>query len=134
MYIRSYVFTHVYTYKYTKNRSPTQNLMLMCSAKIFTFASGPLQFDYHLFSLTRHHKFVLKTLEHLAIIKLHIPSCQAPCNSGDIRLHGGYNYGRVEVCVLETWSTICSDADWDNTDASVICRQLGFSPFGKLLD
>ena len=35
--------------------------------------------------------------------------------------------------MLGNWSTICSDADWDNNDASVICRQLGFSPHGKKL-
>ena len=29
-----------------------------------------------------------------------------------------------------SWGTICSDF-FDNTDASVICRQLGYSPVGE---
>ena len=37
--------------------------------------------------------------------------------------------GRVEVCVGETYGTICDD-DWNNDEASVICSQLGFSTFG----
>ncbi len=39
--------------------------------------------------------------------------------------------GRVEVCTGGLWSTVCGD-DWSEQEASIVCRQLGFSPYGKL--
>ena len=38
--------------------------------------------------------------------------------------------GRVEICKGGGYHTICVDS-WDERDASVVCRDLGFSPNGE---
>ena len=40
--------------------------------------------------------------------------------------------GRVEVCVGGRYGTVC-DEYWVYEAASVVCSQLGFSPYGKSL-
>ena len=54
-----------------------------------------------------------------------------PCMNGDIRLIGGQNQGRVEVCYANQWGSVCAD-NWGVADARVACRQLGFPPLGLL--
>ena len=51
------------------------------------------------------------------------------CVEDNLRLVGGKRYGRIEICKNGEWGTICNDG-WDNTDASVACRQLGFKAEG----
>ena len=53
------------------------------------------------------------------------------CTEHSIMLVGGPSplEGRVEVCVNGDWGTVENNG-WDYRDASVACRQLGFSPFG----
>ena len=53
------------------------------------------------------------------------------CSYGDIRLVGGTeNYeGRVEICINDEWGTVCDDS-WGDTDAQIVCNQLGYEPQG----
>ena len=67
------------------------------------------------------------------LLSLSLSLCAA-CRNGDLRLQGSaiQGRGRVEVCLNNDWGTICDDS-WDSADASVVCTQLGFSRFGKLI-
>ena len=49
-----------------------------------------------------------------------------------MRLVDGFSpsEGRVETCWNNTWIVAC-DSSWDDMDASVVCRQLGFQVEGK---
>ena len=55
------------------------------------------------------------------------------CINGDLRLMGGSteSEGRVEICYNNHWGTVCND-EWDDTDAKVACKQLGYPTIGKL--
>ena len=48
------------------------------------------------------------------------------CVEGDVRLMDGTDQfgGRVEICHLNVWGSICGDS-WSRNDGLVVCHQMG---------
>ena len=61
--------------------------------------------------------------------------CPKNCTEGQVRLNGNtshdHYWGRVEVCLLFDWVTVCED-NWDDNDAAVICSLRGSLLRGEL--
>ena len=55
----------------------------------------------------------------------------APCTQGEVELFGSpvAKAGIVRVCMNGAWGKVCN-GERDNYFASIVCSQLGFSPYG----
>ena len=79
-------------------------------------------------------KFIVKRMRctaHIIILMLtlvvfHASLSGPTCDDGDVRLIDGSDYkeGRVEICLNNTWGSIC-EGGFNETAATVVCNQLG---------
>ena len=86
-------------------------------------------------SFCTHRQVVRITCEGMIIFEMASFTCififLEKCTENDVRLHGGDKYyGYVQFCTKGEWRSVCINY-WDNKDASVVCTQLGYSPYGQ---
>ena len=60
-------------------------------------------------------------------------TCKSDCDDGEVRLVGGASEskGTVEVCLDNLWGLV-AETGWSQTEAQVICKQLGLPLEGNL--
>ena len=75
--------------------------------------------------------FFLKCIER-AVYLSPLAAIGFSCRTGEVRLVGGNstNEGRVEVCISNTYWTVCDDRTWGVAEAKVVCNQLNFGSTG----
>ena len=101
-------------------------------------------YDVLLMALKRPTVLIMRLLE-LVVVIPHLIHCDRysicvrmdvvmifllalPCTESDVRLLNN----QLQICHNEVWGYVCGDFDWTNDDASVVCRELGFSPEGRI--
>ena len=71
-------------------------------------------------------------LSHIVVIASNVPTVS--CTYGDVRLVNGSDSsdGRVEICINDEWGTVCDNV-WSESDADVVCRQVGDYSSGQFV-
>ena len=56
------------------------------------------------------------------------------CTNGQVELYSGFSnrHGNIRICVSGTWYKVCGfwNSVVDDNLASVVCSDLGYSPYG----
>ena len=60
----------------------------------------------------------------LSLFSCEVNSTETAVN-GEVRLNPGPDRGRLEYYYNGLWGSFCNEG-WDETDAAVACRQLGY--------
>ena len=87
--------------------------------------------DASVFCMSRFKQIQIIDAVYLLNLSLGNTTVYSNCSDGDIRLVGGNtdNEGNVQICYNNAWGSVCDDY-WGIADSNVVCRQLGYQPYG----